>query len=95
MPEHLRAQKRSQKIQSIQDKRRKMQKESIAAKEEMRKIREEIDRIEERFRQLSDKVDKNKMAGAEMAAELMGFHAGGERRGSDASRTGDCCMEEL
>ena len=51
--------------------------------------------IEERFRQLSDKVDKNKMAGAEMAAELLGLKAGEERRGSDASQTGDCCMEEL
>ena len=58
MPEHQRVQKRSQKIQSIQDKRKHMQKESLAAREEMRKIREEIDWKEERFRLLSDKVDK-------------------------------------
>ena len=37
-------QKRSQKIQSIQDKRRNMQKESAAAQGEMRTIRQEIDR---------------------------------------------------
>ena len=47
-----------------------MQKESPAAQEEMRRIREEVDRNDERFRQLSDKVDDNKMADAEMAAEL-------------------------
>ena len=40
MPEHQRAQKRSQMIQSIQDKRRNQQKESTAAQEEMWKIRE-------------------------------------------------------
>ena len=54
--------------QSIQDKRRNMQKESVAAQEEMRKIREEIGRNEERCRQLSDKVNKSKMVDAEMAA---------------------------
>ena len=37
MLEHQRLQKRSQKIQGIQDKRRNLQKESTAAKEEMRK----------------------------------------------------------
>ena len=37
----------------------------------------------------------NNMVDAEMAAELSGLQAGGERRGSDASQTGDCCMEEL
>ena len=44
---------------------------------------------------VSDKVDKNKMAGADMAAELKRLQAGEERRGSNASQTGDCCMEAL
>ena len=82
MPEHQKVQKRLQKIQSIQDRRRNLQKESAAAQEEMRKIREEKDRSEERFRKLSDKVDKNKMVDAEVAAELQGLQAGEERRGS-------------
>ena len=89
MPEHQRAQKGSHKIQSIQDKRRNLQKESTAAQEEMRKIREDTVRNEECFRQLSGKVDENNMADAEMAAELQGLQAGGERRGSDASQTGN------
>ena len=80
-------------MQSIQDKRRNMQKENAAAQGEMRKIREENDRNEERSRQLSDKVDKNKMVDAEMAAEQESLQAGKERRGSNASQTGDCCLE--
>ena len=80
MPENQRVQKRLQNTQSIQDKRRNMQKESAAAQEEMRKIREEI------VRNLSDKVDKNKMADAEMAAEPQSLQAGEKRRGSNASQ---------
>ena len=41
LPEHQRVQKRSQKIQSIQDKKRNMQKETVAALEEVRMIRED------------------------------------------------------
>ena len=40
MPEHEKVQKRTQQIQSLQDKRRNVQKEGMAAKEEMWKIRE-------------------------------------------------------
>ena len=47
MSEHQEAQKKSQNIQIIQDKRRNMQKENVAAQVEMRKIRDEIDRNEE------------------------------------------------
>ena len=83
MREHQKVQKKTQKIQSLQDKRRNLQKESFAGKKEMRKIREEIDWKEGRFRLLSDKVDKNRMADAEMEAELLGLHAG-EERGSNA-----------
>ena len=94
VPEQQKVQGRSHKIQRIQEKRRYMQKENAAAQEEIRKIREEIDRNEERFRQLSDKVDKNKMVDAEMAAELQGLQAGGEKKGRDVSQTGGCCLEE-
>ena len=47
-----------------------MQKESLAAREEMWKIKQEIEWKEERFTLLADKVDKNRMADAEMEAEL-------------------------
>ena len=72
-----------------------MQKENAAAQEEMRKIRQETGRNEERVRQLSNKVDKNKMADAEMVAELQSLQAGEERRGSNASQTGDGCLDAL
>ena len=70
LPEHQEAQERSQRIESIQDKRRNLQEESTAAEEEMQRIKEEINRNEERFLQLSNKVEKNKRADAEKAAEL-------------------------
>ena len=35
------------------------------------------------------------MADAEMEAELQGLQAGDERRGSNASQTGDGCLEAL
>ena len=63
--------------------RKKMQQQ-----EEMRKIAEKNARNEQRFRFLSDTVDKNKMADAEMVAELQGLQAGEERRGSSAPQTG-------
>ena len=53
----------------------------------MRKLQEELKQKEERILFLSSKVDKNKMQDAEMAAE--------ERRGRNASQTGDCCLEEF
>ena len=64
--EHQRAQKRSQKIQSIQDKRKNMQKETAATREEMRKIRKEIMQKAERFLLLSDEAAKHEIVEAEM-----------------------------
>ena len=47
MPEHQKFQKRSQKIQSIQEKH--MQNENPAAQEEVRKLRDEVKQREERI----------------------------------------------
>ena len=55
----------------------------------MRKLRDEFKQKEERNLFLSDKVEKNRMADADMAAELQGLQAGEERRSSNASQTGD------
>ena len=94
MPEYQKVQKRSQKIQSIPDKK-KLQKESLAAREETLKPREEIEWKEERFTQLADKVDKNRMADAEMETELHVLQAGEERRGGNASQAVACCLETV
>ena len=88
-------QKRSQKIESLQDKRRNLQTHSIAAEEEMRKLQEEIRQKKERHLFLSNKIDKNKMQDAEMVAKLQSLQAGEERKGSDASQTGGGCLEEM
>ena len=82
MPEHQKVQKRSQKIHSIQDKRRNMQKESAEIT-----MMNDFDSCRT--------VDRNKMADAELAAELQEPQAGEERRGSDASQAVDCCLETL
>ena len=95
LPEHQRVQKRSQKIQSIQDKRKNMQKETAATREDMRKIRKEIMQKKERFHLLLDRAAKHEMAEAEMEAELQGLQAGEERRGSNASQTVDCGSETM
>ena len=85
MPEHQKVQTRSKNIQSIQEKRRNLQKDSTAAEEEMRKLQEELMQKKERIFLLSNGVEKNKMADAEMAAELQSLQAGEERRGCNAS----------
>ena len=85
MPEHQKKAEKIAKIQSIQDITRNLQKDSIAAEEEMRKLQEELKQKEERISLLSNGVEKNKMADAEMAAELQSLQAGEERRGCNAS----------
>ena len=54
--EHQKVKKRSQKIQSIQDKKKILQKDSIAADEEMQKLQEEIRQKEEHIFFLSYKI---------------------------------------
>ena len=71
-----------------------MQKDNVSAEEEMRKLQEDVMQKEREHLFLSDEVAKHKMA-AEMAAELQGLQAGGERRCSNVSQTGDCCLEEM
>ena len=86
---------RGQKKHSIQDEKRNMQKESVAADKEMRKVREEIIQREERFLLLSKNVESNRMATAELEEKLRGLQAGEERRGSDASQVVECCLDTV
>ena len=58
-------------------------------------MKEEIGWKEERFRLLSDKVGKNRMADADVEAELQGLHAGEERRDSNASQVVACWFETM
>ena len=62
VPEHQRMQKRSQKMPSIQDKKRNLLKEACACDEEMRKVGEEISEREARYLELSNKSTNNRMA---------------------------------
>ena len=47
MPEHQKVPRRLSKIESIEDKRRNLQKENVAAEEEMRKLRDDVKQKEE------------------------------------------------
>ena len=81
--EHQRAQKRSQKIQSIQHKKKHVQKETAAAGKEMRKIREDITLKEERFRLLSDMVGRRRKKRQQRVANsrlLLGDDVGADSR---------------
>ena len=62
LPQHQRVQKRSQKIQSIQVKKRNLPQENVAAREEMRKLKDCVKQNEECVLCLSDKVEKNERA---------------------------------
>ena len=62
VPEHQRMQKLSQKMPSIQDKKRKLLKEACACDKEMRKVGEEISEREARYLELSNKSTNNQMA---------------------------------
>ena len=72
-----------------------MQKENAAGEKEVRKLRDEVKQKE--FGTLSSvrKARENKMADAHMAEELQGVHGGEETSGSNASQTGDSCLEAL
>ena len=93
MLDHQKVQKRTQKIQSLQDKRNICRKKMLQGKKRCGSYEMVSSRKEERIFFLSDKVDKNRMADAEMAAELQGLQTGEERRGSNASQMGDSCLE--
>ena len=94
MPEHQKSAEKIAKYTKHPGKRN-LQKDSTAAEEDMRKLQEDSKQMEERVLFLSNKIEKNKMQDAEMAAELRSLHAGEERRGSNASQTGDGCLEAL
>ena len=88
MPEHQKVQKTSQKIQKHSGKKKEYVEIKYCSSRGDAENQRGNRSNEERFRQLPDKVDKNKMTDVELAV-------GGERRGSDAWQTGNCCMEEL
>ena len=94
VPEHQKVQKRSQKIQSIQDNRKFSQTKLGGKRRNAENQRSNC--VEGRaLHTAGGQVDKNTMEDAEMEAELEGLQAGEERRGSNTSQTGDGCLEAL
>ena len=80
LPEHQKMQKRSQKLQSLQDKKRHFLKEACACEEEMRKVSEEFRR-------------KERMAADNLEDEIKILQAGEERRVSCAWQFNGCFFD--
>ena len=87
-------QKRSQKLQSLQDKKRNDLKEACACEEEMQKISEEMKERQASFQALSEKAGNCRMAADDLEAEVKDLQAGEERRGSCASQSNGCCFDQ-
>ena len=92
MPVHQRVQKRLRKIQSIQNKRRICRKRAWRQEKKCGKSEKKLTGRRSASHCCWTKVEKTQWH-AEMEAELQGLQAGEERRGSNASQTGDCCLE--
>ena len=83
MPKHQKMQKRSQKLQSLQDRQRNHPKSARACEEEMHTLSKEMEErkalFETRFRGLSEKSGDSRKAAAELENEIQAF-AGGRRK---------------
>ena len=95
MPEHQKVQKRSQRYTAPRTRGKYAERKCCSGRRGFGSYVMWVKQKEERILFQSDKVEKNKMADADMAAELQGLQAGEERRGSNASQTGDSCLEAL
>ena len=87
-------QKRSHKMQSLQDKKVSCSRKLVRARKRCQKL-EEINEREARYLQLSNKSSNNWMAAEDLEGELRGVKAGEERRGSCASQANDCCLDAV
>ena len=88
MPEHQKVQKKDAK------------KKNKASRTKAEIYRKRAGRQEKKSGKLEknlsgSKVDQNRMADAEMEAELQGLQAGEERRGSNSSQAVDSCLETM
>ena len=83
-------QKRSQKLRSLQDKKKQCQKNLV-------KWAEEDEHPQECHRRLKckdgQKIQRQSVAEAELDEKIRGLQAGDERRGSSAPQSSGCCMD--
>ena len=84
LPEHQKMHWRSQKLQSLQDKKRNYLKDACACEEEMQKLSEEMEERQARVQALSEKLGNCRMAADGLEEDTKDLQAGEERRGSCA-----------
>ena len=80
LSEHQNMQKRSPKLQSLQDKKRNCFKDACACEEEMRKLSEEMEERQARFLALSEKSGNCRMAADDLEEEIKDLQAGEKRQ---------------
>ena len=73
-------QRRSHKLQSLQDKKSSFLKEACACEGEMRKVSEEVEERSVHFAALSEKSGNCRMAADDLEDEIQILHAGGKKR---------------
>ena len=78
LPEHQKMENSSQKMQSLQDKKRHFLKDACACDDEMRKVRDEMEERQARFLALSEKSGNCRMAADDLEEEIEGLQAGEE-----------------
>ena len=91
LPDHQKVQKRSQKLQSLQEKKRHFFKE--ACEEEMWKVNEEVEERRVRFEALSERSGSCRRTAVDLEDEIEILQAGEERRGICAWQSNGCCFD--
>ena len=93
LPEHQQIQRRSHKLQSLQDKIKHYLKEACAIKEETQRIDEDVPKLRARFQALLEKSGESQRAASEVEEEIRILQAGEERRGLCPSQSNGCCWD--
>ena len=97
LPEHQKMQKSSQKLKSMQDKKRKCFKDACACEGAPQLLQQKMEErktlFETRVRALSEKSADCRKAAADLDVEIQALQAGDERRGSSASESNRCCFD--
>ena len=95
MPEHQVVQKRTQKYKASRTKGEICGKRVWRQKKKCGKSEKKLSGRKSASLCWRTRSSENRMADAEMEAELQGLQAGEERRGSNASQAVDCCLETM
>ena len=93
LPEHQKRQKRSQKLQSLQDSKKQCQNNLGKRAEEHKHLRTVIEDAHAKMESSGRTIQLESVAEAELDMDIKGLQAGDEWRGSSASQCNGCCFD--